>query len=49
MWKSEDEYWEEFHNWINQFQDDFEDRPEDWDLFYTQQVDQARKEIELYF
>lgn len=49
MWKSEKEYWEEFNNWILQFRDDFEDRPEDWDLFYTQQVEQASKEAELYF
>lgn len=29
MWKNEDEYWEEFYNWIGQFRDDFEGRPED--------------------
>ena len=49
MWKTEDEYWQEFYKWINQFRDDFEGRPEDWDLFYTQQVEHAWKEIELYF
>ena len=46
MWKSEEEYWDEFRQWINQFKDDFDGRPEDWDLFYTQQVEQAWKEIE---
>lgn len=49
MWKTEKEYWEEFYNWIDQFRDDFDGRPEDWDLFYTNQVEQARKEAELYF
>lgn len=49
MWKNEDEYWDEFYCWISQFKADFEDRPEDWDLFYTQQVEQAWKEVELYF
>lgn len=49
MWKSEDEYWEEFYNWIGQFRDDFEGRPEDWDLFYTNQVEQTQKEAERYF
>ena len=49
MWKNEAEYWEEWNNWIEQFKDDFDGRPEDWDLFYTQQVEQAWKEVEVYF
>lgn len=49
MCKNEEEYWDEFDNWILQFREDFEGRPEDWDLFYTNQVEQARKEVERYF
>lgn len=49
MWKTEEKYWQYFYKWIEQFREDFEGRPEDWDLFYTNQVEQARKEVERYF
>lgn len=46
--KKKNEYWKQFYEWVEQFRDDFDDRPEDWDLFYTNQVEQAQKEFEYF-